>query len=326
MELPRRTLLQFAGAAVAAPAFSKLAAAQSYPTRPITMIVPFPAGGPTDAVGRILAERMRQTLRKPIIIENVGGADGTIGLGRAVRARPDGYTISFGPQTAFVLNSAFYTLPYDTLNDFAPVSLVTTNPLFLFANKTIPATDLMELIAWLKANPNKATLGSGALNLRMISALFGKEIGTQFDVVPYRGLAPVMQDLIAWQINIAFGTPDGLEFLRSGIIKAYAVTSTRRWAVAPDIPSFAELGLPSLSYSSWYGLYAPKGAPKDIIAKLNTAVVEALADAAVDSRLGELGFEMVPRAQQTPEALAAMQKADAAKWWPVIEELGIKAQ
>lgn len=326
MKPARRKFLHLAAGAVALPAVSRIGWAQTYPARPITMIVPFAAGGPVDTIGRILAEQIRQTLGKPIIIENVGGADGTIGVGRAMRARPDGYTICLGGQTTFALNGAFYALPYDPLNDFAPVSPVVTSPFFLFANKTIPAQDLMELIAWLKANPNKASLGSGAVNLRMVSALFGKEIGAQIAVVPYRGLGPIMQDLIAGQINLAFGTPNELELMRSGSIKAYAVTSAKRWAVAPGVPSFDELGLPSLSFSTWYGLYTPKGTPKDIITNLKAAVVEALADPTVSGRFADLGYEIFPREQQTPEALAALQKADATKWWPIIKELGIKAE
>jgi tripartite-type tricarboxylate transporter receptor subunit TctC len=289
------------------------------------MIVPIAAGGGSDAIARIVAERMRGSLGQPIIIENVGGADGSIGVGRAARARPDGYTIVQGSLDTHVLNGALYSLPYDVLNDFAPISPVATTPLILFARKTMPAKDLKELIAWLKANPNKASMGVTALGLHLVAASFQREIGTQFAFVPYRGLAPAVQDLAASQIDLLLGTAYALALMRAGSIKAYAVTSDMRLAVAPDIPTFAEIGLPALSHSSWFGLFAPKRTPTNIIGKLNTAAVEAMADPEVRSRLGGLGMEIFPRERQTPEALAALVKADAEKWWPVMKEFGIKA-
>jgi tripartite-type tricarboxylate transporter receptor subunit TctC len=326
LKLPRRTFLQFAGAAATAPAFSQVARAQTYPTRPITMIVPAAAGGPSDTIARIVAERMRRPLGQPVIVENVSGAEGSIGNARAARARPDGYTIEIGFLSSHVLNGAFYSLQYDVLNDFAPISPVVTTPLILFAGKTLPAKDLNELIAWLMANPNKVSAGIVAVGGRLVAAYFQKETGTHFALVPYRGVAPATQDLVAGQIDLLIATPDQLPLMRAGSIKAFAVTSNTRIESAPDIPTFAEMGLPALSYSGWYGLFAPRGTPRDTISKLNAATVEALADPAVRSRLAGLGLEIFPGEQQTPEALAAMQKADAEKWWPIIKELGIKAE
>jgi tripartite-type tricarboxylate transporter receptor subunit TctC len=322
---PRRRILSLAAGAAVLPALPRIARAQAYPSRPITMIVPFAAGGPTDVFARIMAEAMKRSLGQPVIIENVSGADGSIGVGRVARARPDGYTIDLSNLAGHVLNGAFYSLPYDVLNDFAPISPLVTNPFVLFAREAIPAKDLKELIAWLKANPNKASVGITTAGYRLIAAFFQKETATHFALVPYRGNAPAMQDLLAGQIDL-FGTPGELSLMRAGSIKAYAVTSDARMAVTPDIPTFAEVGLPALSYSTWIGLFAPRGAPTDIIGKLNAAAVEALADQAVRSRLVELGFEVFPREQQTPVALGALVKAGAEKWWPIIEELGIKAQ
>jgi tripartite-type tricarboxylate transporter receptor subunit TctC len=315
-----------AAGAAAVPAALRIAWAQSYPTRPITMIVPFAAGGPTDAFGRVLAERMRALLGRPVIIENVSGADGSIGTGRASRARPDGYTIDLGNKDTHVLNGAFYSLPYDVRNDFAPISPLVTLRGFLFARKAMPAKDVRELIAWLKANPNKASMAVPSASGRLLAAFFQKETGTQFALVPYRGNAPAMQDLLAGQIDLFYGTPDQLPLVRAGSIKAYAVSSDMRTVLAPDIPTFAEMGLPALSWPFWFGLFAPKSTPKEIIGKLNAVVAEALADPALPSRLADLGLEILPREQRTPEALGALVKADAEKWWPVIKELGIKAQ
>ena len=280
----------------------------------------------TDALGRVMVERMRGLIGQPIIIENVGGADGSIGVGRAAFARPDGYTIVIGNLSTNVLNGAFYSLQYDVLNDFVPVAPLVTNPIILFARKTLPANDLRELVAWLKANPNRASAGIQTVGFRLLMAFFQKEIGTQFTLVPYRGNAPAMQDLMAGHIDIAFAGGDSLPLMQAGNIKAYAVASDTRVAIAPDIPTFAEMGLPTLSYSEWFGLFAPKGTPKDIISRLNAAAVEALADPAVRSRIVEVGFDIFPRVQQTPEALGARLKADAVKWLPLIKEFGIRAE
>jgi tripartite-type tricarboxylate transporter receptor subunit TctC len=311
--------------AAALPALSRNADAQSYPTRPITMIVPSTAGSATDSTGRIIAERMREKLGRPIIIENIAGADGSIGARRAARAKPDGYTIDIGFIGNHVLNGAVYSLNYDLLNDFAPISPLTTLPTLLYAKKTVPARDLTELIAWLKSNP-KVSAGTAAVGVRLVTEVFQRETGTRLADVPYRSTAAVFQDLMGGQIDISFNTPDGLPLVRAGSLKAYAATSNTRLPAAPDIPTFAELGFPKVSLSGWYGLFAPKGTPKDIIGKLNAAAVAALADPAVRSRLADLGQEVLPPEQQTPEALGALVKADAEKWWPLIKELGIKAE
>ena len=322
MKFQRRDLLRLAaGAALSAVAL--VAQAETYPSRPITMIVSTAAGSNSDSIARIIAERMRENLRQPIIIENIGGADGSIGAGRAARARPDGYTIELGAIGPNLLNGAFYSLNYDPLNDFAPISPLITQSLFLYAKKTVPARSLTELIAWLRSNP-KVSVGTTAVGGRLFTTVFQRETGTRLAVVPYRSSAAVFQDLMGGQIDVAFNAPDGLPLVRAGNLKAYAATSNTRMTAAPDIPTFAELGFPTVSWTLWHGLFAPKGTPKDIIGKLNAAAVAALADPAVRSRLADFGGEMFPREQQTPEALGAFVKADAEKWWPIIKELGIK--
>jgi tripartite-type tricarboxylate transporter receptor subunit TctC len=289
------------------------------------MIVPVPPGGGLDAVGRILGERMKSALGQPVIIETVSGAGGSIGTGRVARARPDGYTIDLGSTGTNVVNGAIYSLPYDVLHDFEPISPLVTQPYILFARQTMPANNLRELIDWLRANPDKASAATYAGGADLVTAHFRKETGTRFAQVPYRGGAPAVQDLGAGQIDLFVGVPAQLPLARSGNIKAYAVASDTRLAVAPDIPTFAEMGLPALSYSFWYALFAPRGTPKDIIAKLTAATIVALADPVVRSRLADLGQEIFPREQQTPEALGALVKADAKRFWPLIREFGIKA-
>jgi tripartite-type tricarboxylate transporter receptor subunit TctC len=267
------------------------------------------------------------SLGQPIIIENISGADGSIGTGRGARAKPDGYTINLGDMDTHALNGALYSLPYDVLSDFTPISPLVTGPQVLFARKSMPAGDLRELVTWLRANPDKASAGIvGSVGLHLLFAFFQKATGTQFTLVPYRGAAPAMQDVVAGQIDLAFAAASWLPLMRSGSIKAYAVTSDTRIALASDLPTFRELGLPSISLSGWYALFAPKGTPKDIIGKLNAAVAEALVDPSVRSRAIDRGLEIFPREQQTPEVLAGLQKAYAAKWWPIIKELGIKGE
>jgi tripartite-type tricarboxylate transporter receptor subunit TctC len=306
-----------------------IAAEQFYPSRPITMIVPFAAGGPTDTIARILAEHMRVSLGQPVILENVTGAAGSIGVGRVARAAGDGYTLVIGVWGTHVLNGAIYPLQYDLLKDFEPISLLASNPMVIVAKKVMPAKDLMELIAWLKANPDKASAGTtgtgGASHVAAI--LFQKETGTRFQFVPYRGLAPAMQDLVAGQIDMMIDNPaTSLPQARAGTIKAYATTAKARLAAAPDIPTADEAGLPGFNVSQWTALWAPKGTPKDIIAKLNEAVVESLADKNVLVRLADLGQSVAPRDQQTPESLGAYQKAEIEKWWPIIKAANIKGE
>jgi tripartite-type tricarboxylate transporter receptor subunit TctC len=325
LRLPGRRFLQLGGV-VLAPALVCGAVAQTYPSRPITMIIPFPPGGNVDVVGRVLAERMRGPLGQPIIIENIAGANGSIGVGRTARAQPDGYTIDLGFLGGHVQNGALYSLSYDVLNDFEPITPLVATPYVIFARKTMPANDLTELIAWLKANSDKASAAIVTVGVQLITALFQKQTGTQFALVPYRGTAPAMQDLVAGQIDMSFDLPVQLPLMRAGSIKAYAVTSEMRLMTAPDIPTVGEMGLPALYSSTWFAFFAPKGTPMGIVGKLNAAAVDALADAAVRSRFNALGLEIFPRKQQTPEALGALVKADAEKWWPIIKESGIKLE
>jgi tripartite-type tricarboxylate transporter receptor subunit TctC len=305
------------------------ATAQTYPSRPITIVVPFAAGGPNDTLARIMAERMRASLGRPVIIENVAGANGSIGVGRVVRAAPDGYTLSLGSSGSHALNGAAYALSYDLLADLAPISPLTDEPGVMVAKKAMPANDLTGLIAWLKANPDRASAGiAGVGNIfHLAGILFQQLTGTRFQFVPYRGEAPFMQDLVAGLIDIALDSPSGaLPQVRAGNIKAYAATAKSRLAAAPGIPTFDEAGLAGFYISNWRGLWAPKGTPSAVMAKLNAAVVDALADARVQARLADVGDEIFPREQQTPEALAALQKADIEKWWPFIKLIGIRAQ
>ncbi len=329
MHLPRRRFLQLAAGAAALPALSHIVGAQTYPSRPITMIVPFPAGGATDTLGRLLGERMRGFLGQPVVIENVAGAAGSIGVGRAVRAAPDGYTLSIGTSTTHVLIGALYALPFDLLKDLEPVALIASEPLLVVTKKSMPATDLKELIAWLKANPGKASAGIAGVGAtgHVTGLAFQQETDTRFQFVPYRGNGPAMQDLIAGQIDLMIEPSSNfVGQVRAGSLKAFAITAKTRLAAAPDIPTVDEAGLAGFYASLWYGLWVPKDTPKDIIAKLNAALVEALEAPPVRSRLAELGPEIAPRDQQTPAALAALQKAEIEKWWPIIKAANIKAE
>jgi tripartite-type tricarboxylate transporter receptor subunit TctC len=306
-----------------------IAHAQTYPARPITVVVPFPAGGPTDAIVRILGERMRVSLGQPLVVEYVTGAAGTIGTGRVARAAPDGYTMLIGHLATNVINAAFYPLSYDVVKDFAPVARLPSNPFFLVAKNTVPATNLTELIAWVKANQAKVSMGMpGANTLPHIAGItFQNMTGTRFPFVPYRGAAPAMQDLLAGQIDLMVDqVQNSLAHIRAGRIKAFAVTAPKRAPSAPDIPTVDEAGLPGLHVALWYGFWLPAATPPDIVAKVNAAVVDAYADPAVRTRLGELDLEIPPRDQQTPAALAALQTAEIAKWWPIVKAAGLKPE
>jgi tripartite-type tricarboxylate transporter receptor subunit TctC len=303
--------------------------AQTYPSRPITMVVPYSAGGPTDTIARLMAERMRGPLGQMVIVENVTGAAGTIGVGRVARAAPDGYTISIGHWGTHVVNGAIYALQYDVLNDFEPVSLIATNPQIIVARKAMPAKDLQELVAWLKANSAKATQGTaGHGSGSHVSGVYLQSItGARFQFVPYRGAGPAMQDLVAGQIDIMIDqAANSLPQVRAGTIKAYAVTDRSRLAAAPDIPTVDEAGVPGLHISIWHALWMPKGTPKDVITRINAAVVEALADANTRRRLADLGQEIPPPEQQNPQTLAAFHKAEIEKWWPIIKAANIKGE
>jgi tripartite-type tricarboxylate transporter receptor subunit TctC len=305
------------------------ATAQDYPSRPITVVVPFPAGGPSDTLVRILGEQMRGSLGQPIVIENVAGASGSIAVGRVARAAPDGYTLILGSWVTHVVNGVVYALRYDVVADFEPIGLIATNPLLIVAKKAMPAESLKELIAWLKANPDKATQGTTGAGsaLHVAGVFFQKETGARLPFVAYRGGALAMQDLVSGQIDMMIDVAaNSLPQVQAGNIKAYAVTDKRRLAAAPAIPTVDEAGLPGLYVSIWFALWAPKGTPKDIVGKLNAAVAGALADPAVRQRLADLGQEIAPREQQTPEALGVHHKAEIDRWWPIIKAANIKAE
>jgi tripartite-type tricarboxylate transporter receptor subunit TctC len=306
------------------------AQAQTFPSRPVTLVSPFAAGGPADVLARIMADGMKSSLGQPVIVENIGGAAGSLGVGRVARAAPDGYTLSVGPGFAtHVVNPAIYDLQYDVVKDFEPISLIGVMPEVIVSRKTLPADDLKGLIAWLKANPSKATQGTSGVGSagHLAGALFQKLTGTSYTFVPYRGLGPAMQDLLAGQVDMVIDVPTGaLPQIRAGTVKAYAVTAKTRLAGAPDVPTVDEAGLPGFYASVWYSLFAPAGTPKEVIARLNAAVVDALADPGVRARLGEIGQEVVPRDQQNPQALAALQKSEIERWWPIIKAANIKGQ
>lgn len=304
------------------------APAQTYPARPITMIVPFPPGGATDAIARIINDRLRAALGQPVIIENVGGAGGSIGVGRVVRAAPDGYTLNLGQLGSHVMNGAALTLNYDLLKDLEPVSMIAANPQIVATRSGFPANNLRELIAWLKANPDKASVATvGAGSPSHVSAVyFANATGTRLNLVPYRGGGPAMQDLVANQVDLMIiQVAEAVAQAQAGRLKAFAVTAKARLPGAPDIPTVDEAGMPGMYISFWHGLWMPRGVPKDILAKVNAAIVETLADPAVQKRLAAMHQEIPPREQQTPEGLAAYQKAEIEKWWPIIKAAGIKA-
>jgi tripartite-type tricarboxylate transporter receptor subunit TctC len=329
MKLPRRRFLHLAAGAAAWPAVARNARAQTYPTRPITIVVGAAAGGPTDTIGRIITERMRNVLGQTIVIENNGAAAGSIAHGRVARAAPDGYTLSLGHWGTHVVNGAVYALQYDTLKDFEPVALISVSPYFIVGKNDLPVNDLKSLVAWIKANGDKGTQGtSGAGSPGHIGGVLLQSIlGTRWVFVPYRGANPVMQALLAGEYDWTFTTPDqGLPQIRAGRIKAYAITARSRMKHAPNVPTTDEAGLPGFHLSYWHGLWAPKGTPKEVVAKLNAAVVAALAEPAVRQRLDDLGQEIFPPAQQSPETLGALQQAEIEKWWPIIKAAGIKPE
>jgi tripartite-type tricarboxylate transporter receptor subunit TctC len=328
MKLPRRQFLHLAAGAAALPFAPQVAWAQAYPTRPITLIVPFAAGGGADVVMRIIAERMRTFLGQTIIIENVGGGSGNIGTGRVFRAAPDGYTLGAGNWNTHVANGAIYALPYNVLSDFAPVALDGFFYYVLAAKKTLPANNLQELIAWLRANPDRASLGTSGVGSQphLAGILFQNLTRTRFQHVPYRGAGPAIQDLIAGQIDLVFGDPSVVPAVRAGSVKAIAVAAKHRLPALPDVPTAEESGLAGLSFANWIGIFAPKDTPKDIVGVLNIAVMSALADPTIRSRLIDLGVEIPSRDQQTPEGFAALQKADVEQWWPIIKAANIKPE
>jgi tripartite-type tricarboxylate transporter receptor subunit TctC len=308
-------------------AFTGVAFTQNYPSHPITIIVPFSAGGPSDAMARILAERMKTSLGETILIENVTGAGGSIGVGRAVRSAPDGYTISFGHLGTHVANGATYKLGYDLVGDLEPVALLPSNPMIIVSKNAVPAKSLKELLEWLKSRPTPPTAGTaGAGSGSHIAGLYFENLaGIRLQYVPYRGTAPALNDLVAGQIDIIVDqTSNSISQVRAGNIRAYAVTDDKRVASAPDVPTVDEAGLPGFHMTLWSGLWVPKGTPKEIVARLNAATVEALNDPAVRKQLENLGLQMPPKDRLSPEALGAWQKAEIAKWWPMIKAADVK--
>ena len=306
-----------------------IANAQPYPSPPITLAMPFAAGGPGDTLARILAEHMKDSLGQTVIVENVTGAAGSIGAGRVARAAPDGYTFILGNWATHVANGVVYTLPYDVVKDFEPVSLVATQPLLILAKKAMPADDLKDLIEWLKAHPDSASAGNAGVgsSTHVASIFFQMQTGTRFQLVPCRGGAPAMQDLLAGQIDMLFDlVANALPQVRAGTVKPYAVTARNRSAVAPDIPTVDEAGAPGLHVALWNAMWAPRETPKAVITRLNAAVIGALADPAVHSRLADLGHEFFPPVQLTPEAPAAFQASEIRKWWPIIKAANIKGE
>jgi tripartite-type tricarboxylate transporter receptor subunit TctC len=320
------TVASVAPASVIAPA---AAHAQEYPTRPITVVVPFPPGGPTDVVGRVVTERMRASLGQPLVIENVTGAGGSIGVGRVAHASADGYTAVIGNVDTHVLNGAVYRLNYDIINDFEPVAVLSSYSFVLASRSAVPANDLKELIAWLKADSGKIT--QGTVGVGSLPHLCGIElqnrIGSRWAFVPYRGGVPAVQDLLAGHIDLVCLSPEGtLPLARDGRLKAYAILGRGRNSLAPAVPTADEAGLPGFQVPFWNALWMPKATPAEILAKMRAAVQESLNDAAVRARLAELGVDVLPPEQQRPEALAALQKSEIEKWWPIIKAAGIKAE
>jgi len=310
-------------------AFAGSAVAQNFPSRPITIIVPFSAGGPSDAMARILAERMKVTLGEALLVENVTGAGGSVGVGRAVRAAPDGYTISFGHLGTHVANGAIYKLGYDLVTDLEPVALLPSNPMIIVSKNAVPAKSLKEFLAWLQAQPTPPTAGTaGAGSGSHIAGLYFENItGIKLQYVPYRGTGPAMNDLVAGQIDLIVDqTSNSIGQVRAGNIRAYAITDGKRVESASDIPTVDEAGLPGFHMTLWSGLWVPKDTPKDIVVRLNAAAVDALNDPAVRKQLENLGLQMPPKDQLTPEALGAWQKAEIAKWWPMIKAANVKVE
>ena len=308
---------------------ARSATPEAYPSHSITVVLPFSAGGPTDTLTRIIAAKMQDLLGQSVIIENVTGAAGTIGVGRVARAAADGYTISVGPMNSHVLTGAIYHLPFDLRRDFEPVALLANNPSVVVSKKEVPAKDLKELIAWVKANPDKILAGTSGVGAatHLGGILFESLTGTRIQFVPYRGTGPSMQALVAGQIDLIFDQlSSSLPQLQEGTIKSYAVMSKTRAVAAPDIPTVDEAGLPGFYLPVWNGMWVPKGTPKPIIDIINNAVVESLTDATVRKRLADIGQEIYPRDQQTPEALRAYQEAEIEKWWPIVKAAGIKAE
>jgi len=329
MRFSRRQFLHLATAAAVLPTATSVGSAQTFPTRPVTIVVPYPAGGPADTIARIVGERMRMSFGQPVIVENVSGAGGTLGVARVARATPDGYTLSIGQLNSHVFSGAVYSVTYDLLRDLAPVALLTTNPLMIVGRRDLPASNLNELIGWLKANPDKASFATPGVGSpsHVWGAYFQAKTGTHFQFVPYRGGAPALQDILSAQVDLTcLQASDLLPHVRGGNIRAYAILAGTAWVRAPDIPTVDEAGVPGLHMQFWHGLWAPANTPREIVGALNRAAIEAVGDPSVRQRLAGIGQEIFPREQQTPEALAALQQAEIEKWWPIIKAANIKGE
>jgi tripartite-type tricarboxylate transporter receptor subunit TctC len=312
--------------AVALSAFAALAGAQGFPSRPVTLVVPFPPGGSTDTTARILAERMRGPLGQAVVVENVGGAGGTIAMSRIARSAPDGYTIDIGQWDTHV-GAVIYPINFDLQKDFDPIGMISVNPQLIIARKDFPASDLKGLVALMKASPGKITFVDQNASARVTGILMQQATATEVLFVPYRGAGPAMQDMLAQQVDLmVVQAAVTLPQARAGAVKILANLSPARSAVIPNVPTSAESGIPGLHASGWFGLFGPKGLPKEVVAKLNGAMVHALADPAVKTRLADLGLDMATREQQAPEGLAAFLKAETDKWWPIIRAAGIKVE
>lgn len=329
MKTTRRQFLCSAATTVALPSLSRIAWAQAYPAKPITIVVPYAPGGPTDTIARLMAEAMKKTLGQPVVIDNVSGAGGSIGVGRVARAAPDGYTLSIGTTNTHVINGAAYNLNYNVLNDFEPIALLSLAPTMLVSKSGVQASTVPELVTWLKANRDKAsagTTGSGSMS-HLLGLAFQNSTGTQFQFVPYRGSVLALQDLVASHIDLLItDAATALPFVRDGKIKAFAVLAKSRWFAAPEIPTSEELNLPALNLPFWHGLWGPKGTPPDVVAKLNSAAVTAFADPAVRDRFGKMGLEFPSADQQSPAALGAYNKAETDIWWPIVKAANIKLE
>ena len=303
--------------------------AQAFPSHTITLVVPFPAGGPTDTIGRIMAEALQSALGQPVIVENLPGATGSIGTGKAARSEPDGYTLILGTVATHVFNGAAYQLNYDVVKDFEPISLVAFDPQIIAVRNTLPVADLAQLISWLKENPNKAVAGTaGVGSTSHVSAVtFQTLTGTQFRFVPYRGLGPAMLDLVGGHIDILFDlAANSVPQVRQGTIRALAVTSASRLASAPQVPTVDEAGLRGFYFLNWHAIWAPRGTPVTVTAKLNAAVANLLADQRLSKRLADIGQQVPPAAQRTQQALANYQKEEIERWWPIIKGANIKGE
>jgi len=329
MRSTKRLERSFAIGLAAAAIMGSIASAQPYPTRPITMVVPYPAAGLFDVLARVLAEHMRGTLGQSVVVENIGGASGSIATGRLARAAADGYTIGFGSGDQFVVNAAIYPLQYDVVKDFEPVALVMNGPLLIVGKNALPANSLKELVAWLKTSHATVAFAHNGVGgtLHLCGLALQKAAGTSWPFIPYRGAAPALQDIIGGRVDLLCPSPaSSLAMVRGGLMRGYAVTSSTRLTAAPEIPTVDEAGFSDLQISVWGGVFAPKGTPKEVVDKLNAALVEALADPAVRQKFADLGQEIFPRARQTDEALGALQKAEIEKWWPIIKAANVKTE